>query len=429
MMPLSSMRLPLWPHFFLLLVLTSALQPVRATSPSQVPGEYTLLQASAGAGCPSTITHAAEPAVTTGSPVLALSHGSIGTAGGGACADTGGNSYVALLSADAYTTRVQTPANKSDPLVEALLRTNALFGIETGDRTCGKFVLRKGAVVAFANNPKEQFLEDFEGLKEGKTLMLLAETEVPNPKRCVYMSTSMKARSGKQASNCFPATARFHLAQNDAASQTNSGATVQGLPTIPAIDLAHGTHLSTGAVLAFTHKEESGTHEYVRLTAASGAELVVSPGHYVVLRSGRLRAASAVRVGDQLAAAPEAVGASDSSHVIAAFAMVQRHGRFNPHTRAGIVHVDGFVVSCYTTAVHPLLAHRGIGLLYFLQRLAHPRIVNALTRPLSNHALPLWVMRFVPGGPDHFDDERLVKRAMTDVKQLNHMELSEQYSK
>jgi hypothetical protein len=109
--------------------------------------------------------------------------------------------------------------------------------------------------------------------------------------------------------------------------------------------------------------------------------------------------------------------------------MVQRHGRFNPHTRAGIVHVDGFVVSCYTTAVHPLLAHRGIGLLYFLQRRAHPRIVNALTRPLSNHALPLWVMRFVPGGPDHFDDERLVKRAMTDVKQLNHMKLSEQFSK
>jgi Hint module len=326
----------------LALLLSAHVAPVRATSLSQVPGVYALLQSSARSGCPQTVTHATAPSLATGSPVLTVAHSSI-TTSAGACWDGAGSGdrYTALLSADAYTTMLQSRPNRSDPLLEALLRTNALFGNEAGDRACGKFVMRKGTVVAFVNSPKEEFLENFDGLKEGKTLMFMAETQVSSPKRCVYMSESaISDRSASSGSNCFPGSARFHL---HPARQHFGGA--KGERTVRADELAHGSPLSTGPVIAFTHRQ-SGTYKYVRFTATSGAELVVSPGHYVVLRNGRLRAAHAVRIGDVLAGVPRAAGAGAShAHVVASIDTVQREGRYNPHTRAGLVHVDGYVVS------------------------------------------------------------------------------------
>lgn len=398
---------------FLLLFVAALVSAVTGTDPINIAGEYELLRQSKGSNCPKSVTHSrpSEAQSADDTPtVYILKHEDIETSSGNCVGNSeGSNSQVALIRADDWKELSESSLDENDSLVEAILRTDALVGVELDrDRTCGTFTLRKGALVAFINSDSEEkFLSDFPGLKDGKTVMYLAEANVENPKRCVYQSKEdlSEGRSGTESDSdgsksCFPASANFHLSAYDFEGATDQDAEPKNslASVLKAEDLDFDTNLATGRVLAFTHREYgSQLHEYIEITAEGApSTLVVSPGHYVVMHDGRLRAAGVVRTGDALRSAHTPA----KSLVVTGIRRIASAGRYNPHTASGILHVDGFVVSCYTTAVHPRLAHFGVGLLdKFLKRT--PAAFTMYVREwLAYQPLPPWLISMLPSGPD-----------------------------
>lgn len=375
-MPLPSLRA--------VLSLAPLLALASATSVHQIAGDYTLLSGGAASACPKTLV-TPDPVLLSSTPVQALRHREL-RADGAACAADTDDTYTALLTAKDFETRALTPPDRTDDLVDALLRTNALFGTEAGgNRVCGDFTLRKGALVAYVNSREDaNFLGEIEELKEGKTVLLLAESGVEEPKRCLYVSNK-QMEDDSDDSACFPAAAKMH---------------VGGGGVVEAGDVEFGMQLVTGRVLAFSHRDLSNAlHAYVRITPADGGEaLLASPGHYLVMEGGGLRAAASVRVGDVLK------GSGGGGRRIAAVERVMARGKVNPHTANGVLHVQGFEVSCYTTAVHPTVARAGVRMLDIAGRLGAASLANRIADSLREpEKLPRWLMRWVPSGPAHFD--------------------------
>lgn len=310
-----------------------------ATTAKQIAGAYTLLSSSDGAGCPKQFTYP-EPVTLPSTPVSALLHRDISTEAG-ACAG-GADDYAALLSALEYESRSSVPPDRNDPLVDALLRTDALFGTElNGDRVCGKFTLRKDALVAFVNSRDDaDFLQDFAELKDGKTVALLAEANVDDPKRCVYVSNKAMAEAAAGGGACFPA---------DATVQLESGARrrMDGLAVGDRVHVGRGSY---SPVFMFTHRAAAHAGAYVELATASGARLRATAGHFVHA-GGALVRADAVRAGDVMELGD---GGGD---VVAGVRWVPGRGLYNPQTVHGDVVVDGLRTSTYTSAVQPEVAH------------------------------------------------------------------------
>lgn len=390
----------------------SALNLACATDVGNIAGDYTLVRQSQGASCPRSVTHSSPSKVSSTAPIVyALNHENIKTSAG-ACGTKSSdeNAYTALVYADVYKKGAGSDVNTSDPLIEAILRTSAIVGVElSSDRSCGNFQLRKGAVVAFINSPKEtKFLDDFPGLADGKTVLVMAEADVENPQRCVYqsaedLSNAQSKSSSDDSSSCFPAFSQFHLASHGylAGEDSLSNNAAPHVPSfVRADEIDYGTELSTGRVLAFTHREH-GTqlHEYIEIVAeGASSPLVVSPGHYVILHNGRLRAAKSVRVGHKLLPADTSANAL----VVTSIRRIASAGRFNPHTISGVLHVDGFSVSCYTTAVHPGLAQYGVKFLDAFLKKSPPVLADVVTQWLAREPLPAWVVGMLPTGPEEW---------------------------
>jgi hypothetical protein len=107
------------------------------------------------------------------------------------------------------------------------------------------------------------------------------------------------------------------------------------------------------AVFMFTHRTADAISEFVCLTTASGHELFLTPGHYV-LSNGKLLVADRVRPGVVLTLGNGRN--STVSRVSRSFAQ----GLYNPQTIDGRIVVDGIQVSTYTTAMNPSLAHASL---------------------------------------------------------------------
>lgn len=170
--------------------------------------------------------------------------------------------------------------------------------------------------------------------------------------------TATPADEPEEGSACFPASATVELADGSLAAVGGGSLTV-------------GTTVRTSAsttsdVFAWSHATPGGLYPFVAITTEAalpsspfnltsmvasvrGAPLLVSPGHYVYV-GGRLTAADAVVVGDSLTAG------DGKSLLVTGVARVTAAGLFNPHTLDGRIVIDGVLVSCYTRAVHPLLA-------------------------------------------------------------------------
>jgi Hint module len=381
--------LSLGPLFIALL-----LSKTSATKISQIAGTYTLLpNTSSPLTCPSLITHS-DPEQLGDTAVSGLRHARTTTDAGQCTSD----SYTAIISASDFAARASDPPS-SDPLYEALLRTDAIFGAElNADRVCGRFKLRKGALVAFvASKTETDFLGDTPSLAKGRTVMLIAEASVDKPVRCVYESTrALDASVG--SAGCFPSSAFFHMKTRGASA------------AVPARTLSTGTHLSTGPVVGFSHNSHlpDVLHDYIRISAKTGRSVTLSPNHYVQVHnpthpsSPALRAASAVRPGDMLVSSDGPY----APHVIAGITPLRLSGQVAPHTPSGTLVVDdGYVVSCYTTAVHPAVAHAGITLLHAVQRWAHPNLYNTAAALLEDNRAADWAARYIPAmlrGPDTY---------------------------
>lgn len=144
-------------------------------------------------------------------------------------------------------------------------------------------------------------------------------------------------------SSCFPATANVALADGT---------------SIPMANLELGTVVKTGAshadvgeVFFFSHKDPTATlHDFVRLRTASNGTITVSPGHYLYTGNA-LTTAGSILLGQHL------IRSDGSLDQVIEVSRVRMRGLYNPHTAKGSMIIDDFLVSCYTSAVPPRLAH------------------------------------------------------------------------
>lgn len=187
--------------------------------------------------------------------------------------------------------------------------------------------------------------------------------------RTVCPRGSREVRLGARA--CLLGTSRVEVVATDVGRR---GGATAAATTVAVRDLAHGMAVRDGVdgsasaspIYLFSHRTPdvgpAGT-DVVTLTTVGGLRLAITPGHlvYAIQRTRgeaavpSLVAAGDVAVGDALVVAngsSVAVASSRLSVVTRAAAA----GLYAPHSVSGSLVVDGLRVSCYTTAVHPVVA-------------------------------------------------------------------------
>lgn len=119
-------------------------------------------------------------------------------------------------------------------------------------------------------------------------------------------------------------------------------------------ELNEGNSVAIGnEVFLFTHRDAKRVATFLRFVTTDGRALELTHGHYLYA-NGEYRAARYVRIGDMLRRADgNALAVSDISEVV-------KTGVYNPQTVQGDIVVSGFVVSTYTEAVTPGIAHSAL---------------------------------------------------------------------
>lgn len=195
-------------------------------------------------------------------------------------------------------------------------------------------------------------------------------------------TTSGQSGSTPTDKSCFPADALVSLI---------------GGSTIPmrAVKLGHQARVSLNTfspVFFFSHRDESPDtfHDFIQISTQSGHTLRLSPGHYVHTASGQLVQASSIRTKKHAL-----ILANGMASVVTDVRKISARGLYAPHTIHGDIVVDGVLVSTYTSAVNPWLAHYVLlSPVRILFRLGlHVKISN-LFRNGAPH-----LARLVPSGP------------------------------
>ncbi len=345
-----------------------------------------------GESCPGTIRHNQFNKTGPGDGYIRIPHEHV-SADTSRCSAKGERPYTPLLDSSAFESEFKRNAdlfpisNNSDlGLLERLRQSKAIIGIlEFGDLNCGKHQFRKGTIVAVVRNRTVPLPElGLFNLIDNATYLLMFESNVPNPKRCVYRTAFAKS-SGRQVPDCFPAQMTLEV----------SGKSVR------MDQLKHGSRVASGSaghsqVYAFSHRDHSSMGRYIRFSTDNTKHLIVSKGHYV-FSGGILRPAHTIQVGDVLDTR------TGYSRVVRVEPSVLLRGRFNPHTFSGEMLVNNFRVSAFTQELHPTVAH------YLL---APVRLLWRATGGWSDRASPLrWLhgetklrglTRFLPSGPAKF---------------------------
>ncbi|GAB0490489.1 hypothetical protein MMPV_001726 [Pyropia vietnamensis] len=150
-------------------------------------------------------------------------------------------------------------------------------------------------------------------------------------------------RGAVQMVSCFPASAKVQLSDG-------SHVPLHALPVGASVRVAAGIHEGAhSAVIGWSHKVDGVQSEFVAVTHTAG-KLLLSPGHYVYV-GGVAVTARSVRPGDVLMLGDGGVAS------VTGVGREVAVGLYNAHTAHGDVVVDGVVVSTYTDAVHPVVAH------------------------------------------------------------------------
>lgn len=145
---------------------------------------------------------------------------------------------------------------------------------------------------------------------------------------------------GEPEPACFPGFARVYMEDGSSQNMTELGIGKR-------VQVGSGSHSD---VYFFSHRERKGLFKFVRVETNEGKVVVLSEGHYLYGGKG-LVAAGNVRKGDKVRVI------DGETEKVMKIAIVEGTGRFAPHTLTGNMVVDGIVVSCYTTTVHPVIAH------------------------------------------------------------------------
>lgn len=116
-------------------------------------------------------------------------------------------------------------------------------------------------------------------------------------------------------------------------------------------DLQIGDRVRTGDttfsdIHLFGHRRMEGLYPFKNITTDRGFHLLVSAGHFVEVEEKSLILAADVRIGTMT-----------SQGVVVSVSDTYAQGLHNPHTLDGLIVVNGFLTSTYTSAVSPKVAH------------------------------------------------------------------------
>lgn len=187
---------------------------------------------------------------------------------------------------------------------------------------------------------------------------------------CNITDTSGECPVGRSAVNltysggCFPASATL---------QRENGMKIRmdDLQLAEPVAIGNGKHSD---VYFFGHKLEDQATEFVSITTgASHNPLRLSPDHYLYI-NGRLATAKTAQVGDHLRA-PDGT----DSLVINEVTREMHRGLYAPTSLHGDLLVDGVLVSSYTSALHPGVAHKLLHPLRLLYRYGFDSVVSRFT--------------------------------------------------
>lgn len=210
------------------------------------------------------------------------------------------------------------------------------------------------------------------------------ETEPPSPPAKDSNSTfdvtnDPSNTETRETSSCFPASATVEMADGSK----------RAMADLRIGDAVRTKSSSLSDVFFFSHRTlaNGDMHPYVELCSSSGAAVTLSEGHYVHV-NGKLIAAGSVEVGDELTLA------NGSKSRVVSIRHVFMEGKYAPHTLHGDIVVNGVLVSTYTTAVHPRVAHHVLLTpLRWLYRIGMGRMLEGL---LDSGAESF--QRFIPMG-------------------------------
>lgn len=147
--------------------------------------------------------------------------------------------------------------------------------------------------------------------------------------------------NGDDEAACFPADATVRLSTGECKRMS---------------DLSVGDRVQTGSdsfspIFLFTHRESLSYHTFLHLRTSGKNELLVSPTHYIHLADGKTTPARLAVIGDEL------LLADGSTDRIVSITRSLRRGLYNPQTLQGNILVDNVLVSTYTEAIQPGIAH------------------------------------------------------------------------
>lgn len=144
---------------------------------------------------------------------------------------------------------------------------------------------------------------------------------------------------------CFPANATVQLQDGS----------IKTMATLQVGDSVHVGNDQFSTVFMFSHRlsAEQSKSVFVSLTTDDGTTIQLTANHYLYV-NGKLAAAETVKIGDKLSSAN-----GDQLEVVSV-GSVAAEGLYNPQTMHGDIVVNGIKTSCYTTAVHPTLAHAAL---------------------------------------------------------------------
>lgn len=234
---------------------------------------------------------------------------------------------------------------------------------EQSDRVCdGKQIFSRQTIILFAKCPSTKGIDfsfEVNGVNENSTQVLsfsyginfdihlsLSEYALSEQRRdriCPFRTVPDTDNAGKK-SGCFPAKSMVH---------------VRDLGPVEISSVLVGNSLldangKYSEVFMFTHADNSSErHLFVRLLTENGSVLTASPGHFVYTAEG-------LAVVDSIVPGSLLQRGDGSFAQVLSKTYAELPGLFNPQTLSGSLVVDGFLVSAYTNAVSPSVAHAAL---------------------------------------------------------------------
>ncbi|CAN8073769.1 unnamed protein product [Agarophyton chilense] len=121
------------------------------------------------------------------------------------------------------------------------------------------------------------------------------------------------------------------------------------------------SEIESSDVFLFSHRNVHGVYDFIQVTSEHNHTIELSSGHYIYANDRRVPAYT-LKEGDLLRTV-------DGPSRVRRLQCVRAKGLVAPHTLHGDIVIDGVVISTYTTALAPFMAHSALSPLRFLVKL------------------------------------------------------------